>query len=168
LHALGSTALVSAAPVVILFFIPLDRSTEHQPFLNVLLSFASGGLLGDAFLHLIPHAISPHSHGGGDGHGHTHESSSHGHSHGEHDHSHDMSVGLWVLAGIIAFLIVEKFVRAVKGGHGHTHGATAKPVQKAIKDNKTEQEGLRKRKSSDSDVKTANESETKEIEPEGN
>lgn len=26
-----------------------------------------------------------------------------------------MSVGLWVLAGIIAFLCVEKFVRLVKG-----------------------------------------------------
>jgi zinc transporter 7 len=33
-----------------------------------------------------------------------------------------MSVGLWVLAGIIAFLVVEKFVRIVKGGHGHSHG----------------------------------------------
>lgn len=32
-----------------------------------------------------------------------------------------MSVGLWVLAGIVAFLVVEKFVRHVKGGHGHGH-----------------------------------------------
>lgn len=32
-----------------------------------------------------------------------------------------MSVGLWVLGGIIAFLVVEKFVRLVKGGHGHGH-----------------------------------------------
>ena len=40
----------------------------QKDLLKVLLSFASGGLLGDAFLHLIPHAISPHSHGeeGGD------------------------------------------------------------------------------------------------------
>lgn len=72
---------------------------------------------GDAFLHLIPHAVSPHSHSapGGD-HAHSHSepaSSSHGHSHG--DGGHDMSVGLWVLAGIIAFLCVEKFVRLVKG-----------------------------------------------------
>lgn len=33
-----------------------------------------------------------------------------------------MSVGLWVLGGIIAFLVVEKFVRALKGGQGHSHG----------------------------------------------
>ena len=32
-----------------------------------------------------------------------------------------MGVGLWVLGGIIAFLCVEKFVRCVKGGHGHSH-----------------------------------------------
>lgn len=39
------------------------------------------------------------------------------------DHDHTMSVGLWVLGGIIAFLVVEKFVRLLKGsdGHGHTH-----------------------------------------------
>ena len=34
---------------------------------------------------------------------------------------HDLSVGLWVLSGILAFLVVEKFVRIVKGGHSHGH-----------------------------------------------
>lgn len=33
-----------------------------------------------------------------------------------------LSVGLWVLSGIVAFLVVEKFVRHVKGGHRHSHG----------------------------------------------
>ncbi len=37
-------------------------------------------------------------------------------------HGHMMSVGLWVLAGIVAFLVVEKFVRLLKGGHSHSHG----------------------------------------------
>ena len=130
LEALLSTSLISAAPFFILFFVPLEsNSAEHQPLLKILLSFASGGLLGDAFLHLIPHAISPHVHGA-EGHSHSHgHAHSHGHSHhheGEshetgHDHSADMIVGLWVLAGIVAFLMVEKFVRYVKGGHGHSH-----------------------------------------------
>lgn len=31
-------------------------------------------------------------------------------------------MGLWVLSGIVAFLVVEKFVRHVKGGHEHSHG----------------------------------------------
>lgn len=131
-QAMTATAIISVSPVFILLFIPLDNTEKHQPFLKVLLSFASGGLLGDAFLHLIPHAVSPHSHGGE--HGHSHEghdhSHDHGHSHGEGGHSHDMSVGLWVLAGIIAFLMVEKFVRIVKGGHGHSHGPAPTKVKR--------------------------------------
>lgn len=40
------------------------------------------------------------------------------------NHDHTMSVGLWVLAGIMAFLMVEKFVRLMKGGHSHSHAHT--------------------------------------------
>ncbi|CAN7994038.1 unnamed protein product [Ixodes hexagonus] len=124
-RALGSTVLISIAPFVILFFIPIDNRSGHESLLKVLLSFASGGLLGDAFLHLIPHALMHH----GDEDGHAHDSHAHdSHAHGSHAHAghahgpHDMSVGLWVLAGILAFLMVEKFVRMIKGGHGHSHG----------------------------------------------
>uniref|UniRef100_A0A3P8Q8R6 Zinc transporter SLC39A7 n=1 Tax=Astatotilapia calliptera TaxID=8154 RepID=A0A3P8Q8R6_ASTCA len=123
-QAVGATLLISAAPFLILFLIPVQsNSDQHQNLLKVLLSFASGGLLGDAFLHLIPHALEPHSHHGDGDHGHSHateESHDHGHSHGA-AHGHMMSVGLWVLGGIIAFLVVEKFVRLLKGGHGHGH-----------------------------------------------
>ncbi|XP_022198072.2 protein catecholamines up [Nilaparvata lugens] len=131
-QALGSTLLISAAPLIILFLVPLDNTKEKQPLLKVLLSFASGGLLGDAFLHLIPHALVPieteedsskqgdHSHS--HAHGHSH---GHGHSHAHGEHGHDMSVGLWVLSGILTFLLIEKFVRLVKGGHGHSHGHSA-------------------------------------------
>jgi len=122
-NAIMATLLISAAPFFILFLIPLDNSAEKQWLLKILLAFASGGLLGDAFLHLIPHAIMAQGEGGNEGHGHSH-GNSHGHSHGsegEHD-PHDMSVGLGVLSGIVAFLCVEKFVRIMKGGHGHSHG----------------------------------------------
>ena len=105
-----STLLISAAPFFILFFIPVDNTQERQPFLKILLSFASGGLLGDAFLHLIPHALP-----------HPHEHHNHTHGHGDHEegHSHDMSVGLCVLGGIITFLIVDKTVRLIKRDHDH-------------------------------------------------
>ncbi|CAD5121501.1 DgyrCDS10005 [Dimorphilus gyrociliatus] len=113
--ALGSTAIISVAPIFILLFIPLGNTAEHNNLLKVLLAFASGGLLGDAFLHLIPHAMV--SSGSGD---HSH---SHSHSHGQegHGHSHDLSIGLWILGGIVTFLCVEKFVRIVKGDHSHSH-----------------------------------------------
>ncbi|XP_066473003.1 zinc transporter SLC39A7 [Tiliqua scincoides] len=128
-YAIGATLLISAAPYFILFLIPVESNTSrHQALLKVLLSFASGGLLGDAFLHLIPHALEPHSHHGeGVGHTHSHgKPSSHGPSHQAPEHQHMMLVGLWVLCGIVAFLVVEKFVRHVKGGHGHGHSHASK------------------------------------------
>nr|XP_055185839.1 zinc transporter SLC39A7 isoform X2 [Nyctereutes procyonoides] len=109
-----ATVLISAAPFFVLFLIPVEsNSPRHRSLLQILLSFASGGLLGDAFLHLIPHALEPHSH-------HPLEQPGHGHSHS--GQGPILSVGLWVLSGIVAFLVVEKFVRHVKGGHGHSHG----------------------------------------------
>lgn len=133
-HSLASTLLISAAPFFILFAIPLDNTEEMQPRLKTLLAFASGGLLGDAFLHLIPHAIQPHSHGDDDHHhGHDHHHHHHHHEDGEEGHGHDMRVGLWVLAGIIAFLAVEKGVRLIKkdaGGHSHGHSHNQKEVSK--------------------------------------
>ncbi|KAK6051126.1 metal cation transporter, ZIP family [Cooperia oncophora] len=130
-HCESTLPELAAAPCFILFFIPIqDNSPSNGPWLKVLLAFGSGGLLGDAFLHLIPHAV-PHGSGS---HAHSH---SHSHSHQEgHGHEpHDMSVGGWVLAGIIAFLLVEKFVRIVRGedghGHGHSHGHSAPKSEKA-------------------------------------
>jgi solute carrier family 39 (zinc transporter), member 7 len=90
-----------------------------QPRLKVLLAFASGGLLGDAFLHLIPHAVAPHDHGS---HSHSHSHSHSGNEGHSHSHSHDMWIGMWVLGGIITFLTVEKIVRILKIGHDHSHG----------------------------------------------
>uniref|UniRef100_A0A8C3FF03 Zinc transporter SLC39A7 n=1 Tax=Chrysemys picta bellii TaxID=8478 RepID=A0A8C3FF03_CHRPI len=98
--AIGATLLISAAPYFILFLIPVESNTsQHQALLRLLLSFASGGLLGDAFLHLIPHALACPHHLCPPG----------------QDHQRMMAVGLWVLAGIVAFLVVEKFVRHVSG-----------------------------------------------------
>jgi len=157
MNAILATLLISAAPFFILFFIPLDNSAEKQWLLKILLAFASGGLLGDAFLHLIPHAIMAQGGGDEDGHGHSHDH--HGHSHGgggEHD-PHDLSVGLGVLSGIVAFLCVEKFVRIMKGGHGHSHGPPVPaPVekvkeksQKKAKDSDAEEEEEEKEENGD-------------------
>ncbi|XP_017060962.2 protein catecholamines up [Drosophila ficusphila] len=144
LHSIGSTLLISAAPFVLLYIIPLDNSEAMKPRLKVLLAFASGGLLGDAFLHLIPHATHPHSHGEHD-HDHGHHHDHHEGEEHEHGHSHDMSIGLWVLGGIIAFLSVEKLVRILKGGgggHGHSHGAPKpKPVAPKKKSSDKEDSG---------------------------
>uniref|UniRef100_A0A8C7KVP7 Zinc transporter SLC39A7 n=1 Tax=Oncorhynchus kisutch TaxID=8019 RepID=A0A8C7KVP7_ONCKI len=143
MQAIGATLLISAAPFLILFLIPVQSNTDqHQNLLKVLLSFASGGLLGDAFLHLIPHALEPHSNHGDEGQGHSdsEESQYHGHSHGA-AHGHMMSVGLWVLGGIVAFLVVEKFVRLLKGGHGHSHSQAAPKAKESDGEKKKKNEG---------------------------
>ena len=126
--------MISAFPFFLLIFIPIQsNSGEDSSLLKVLLAFGAGGLLGDAFLHLIPHASGGHDHGHGHSHDHSH---SHDHGHG-HDHSHDMSTGFWVLGGLLTFFVVEKFVRIVRGEddhhhhHHHEHSHTHKPAKKA-------------------------------------
>ena len=177
--SLGSTALISISPVIVLLLIPLENAREQQPLLKVLLSFASGGLLGDAFLHLIPHAIMSRASSSSDSHAHSHAHShfhahddhghshdGHGHSHDDHGHSHDghghlhaddhnLTVGLWVLFGIVAFLAVEKFVRYVKGGDSHGHSHSGEHVsdnghnpRHAGNDNKKKMEKMAAKKSS--------------------
>jgi len=162
-NAMMSTLLISAAPFFILFFIPLDKSQEKQWLLKILLAFASGGLLGDAFLHLIPHAMMAAETEGGDHHGHHH-----GHSHGgeEGGHVHDMSVGLGVLSGILAFLVVEKVVRIMKGGHSHSHNVAPadKPKEKPVKEKKKTKDSDGEDESKVSEKKVTKETKEKEKE----
>ena len=111
--------------------------TISDATLRVMVLFAVGGLLGDVFLHLLPHALEAtagheHHHGDGHGHGHAHH---HGHGHGgdSHDHSHDMSVGLAVIAGILCFFLIEKMLRGAQGhGHSHAGGGSKKNEEKRI------------------------------------
>ena len=173
LNAISATVAISIAPFVILFFLNVDNSEEKRGWLKVLLGydnnyhafcllsieivfvtrFASGGLLGDAFLHLIPHAMMAQE--GGHGHSHSH---SHGHSHGgggeEEPHVHDLSVGLGVLAGILAFLTVEKLVHIYKsgsGGHGHSHGLPPPPAKDKKKSDEGAKGDAKKKKKKDKD-----------------
>uniref|UniRef100_A0A1B0G1Y2 Zinc transporter n=1 Tax=Glossina morsitans morsitans TaxID=37546 RepID=A0A1B0G1Y2_GLOMM len=149
LYSLGSTLLISAAPFLLLFFIPLDNSDSMKPRLKIFLAFTSGGLLGDAFLHLIPHAAHPHEHE----HVHEHEQCNNEHSHEEpHGHNRDIIIGLWILIGIITFLAVEKLVRFIKGtGHSHSHTSS---VPKKAKDQKSLASGDHNKKASDLKIST--------------
>jgi zinc transporter 7 len=72
---------------------------EHSSMLALGQAMAAGGLLGDVFLHTIPHAQ-----GGDDA---------------------DV-VGLWVLLGFTAFLVADMLLRSLSdggGGHSHTNSA---------------------------------------------
>lgn len=129
-HALASVIFISLAPVVILLFLPVDNKLS----LKKLLALAAGCLLGDAFLHLIPESShgqhldeQHHEH-----HHHEHHHHSHDHNHG---HNHDHSVGLKVLAGIMVFFILEKYIYSIKSSSSTNESNTKK--QRATKADKS-------------------------------
>lgn len=93
LSALFSSALVGVCgvfPLLVNRWVRLDSSCKDKLAFRAVLSFAVGGLLGDVFLHLLPEAYGASSDGG---------------------HCSGMRIGLWVLVGLLSFLVVEKAVR---------------------------------------------------------
>ncbi|CAI9761931.1 unnamed protein product [Fraxinus pennsylvanica] len=129
-NAMGCSLLVSLASLICLIILPLIfiQGKPSKAVVDSLALFGAGAMLGDAFLHQLPHAF-----GGEHSHSHDHhDENARGHVHVGESHSHslkDLSVGLSVLAGIVLFLLVEKLVRYVEefsGGvnawsHGHRH-----------------------------------------------
>ncbi|KAK6242444.1 hypothetical protein SCA6_007833 [Theobroma cacao] len=114
----------------------LIQGKPSKAVVDSLALFGAGAMLGDAFLHQLPHAF------GGE-HSHSHDDhvddAHHSHSGPDHMHGHslkDLSVGLsilgsslsfaWLTSGIVMFLLVEKVVRYVdenseEASHGHHH-----------------------------------------------
>jgi len=92
--ALVGSVTVGLSGVVPIVLLPGDTASptsfQGDRNLKLLLSFAVGGLLGDVFLHLFPEAY-----------GALHEK-------GGNTQSGRLSLGLWMLGGILAFLLVEK------------------------------------------------------------
>ncbi|PIA19586.1 Zip-domain-containing protein [Coemansia reversa NRRL 1564] len=115
LSSLLATFYISLFPNLILFATP---SSIPNKVLRVMVGFAVGGLLGDVFLHLLPHMFAgEHGHG----HGHSH---SHGHEHGETsgDHVRNTVYGCTIFLGLMVFFSVDKFMRLLgAGGHSHSH-----------------------------------------------
>lgn len=122
-NALGCSFLVSMASLICLIILPVIfvKGKPSKAVVDSLALFGAGAMLGDAFLHQLPHAF-----GGQHSHSHDHDTDHGHHGHGGHDHSHshslkDLSVGVAILAGIVLFLLVEKLVRYVEGNSGGAH-----------------------------------------------
>ncbi|CAM9536271.1 unnamed protein product [Discosporangium mesarthrocarpum] len=123
--AISATALISVVPTLVLPFIPETVNLPGSWIQRILLSFSGGGMLGDVFLHLLPHLLM------GEGHHHGE------HSHAENGHSQDMNgfcnsedlqLPLVVLMGFLIFFASERVVRGfAHPGHtrGHSHGKSA-------------------------------------------
>ena len=97
--ALVSSALVGACGILPLLFnrwIRLDSGCRDQIAFRVMLSFSVGGLLGDVFLHLLPESYGSVSESGREA------------------IPQRVRIGLWVLAGALVFLMVEKMMTLVQ------------------------------------------------------
>ena len=92
--ALLSTGLISLAPNLLLFLFSVEKSNPSslKLFLNLGQALASGALLGDVFLHALPHAEI------------------------------NDETGIWILAGFVMFLLADILARTISGDHGHHHG----------------------------------------------
>ncbi|KAI0496017.1 hypothetical protein KFK09_022324 [Dendrobium nobile] len=131
-RAMGCSLLVSMASLICLIILPLIffQGKPSRAVVDCLAVFGAGAMLGDAFLHQLPHAF-----GGKHSHSHDNHIDSFGEADHELGHSHahsleDLSVGLSMLLGIVLFFLVEKIVRYVEDHspngaknlmHGHNH-----------------------------------------------
>ncbi|KAI8882228.1 Zinc/iron permease [Backusella circina FSU 941] len=131
-NSLLATAYISIFPNLLLYFVPPDIDTGS---LNTLVSFAVGGLLGDVFLHLLPHAFL-----------------------GEHaeenavvtvNNQKNVLIGLGIFTGLFFFFFMDKMMRVFNGGsggHSHSHGETAHATSTSVDNSKKNDDGLRQRK----------------------
>lgn len=88
LYTFGSIAVVSVLSLTGILLLSFREATFRK-YIPLFISVAVGALLGDAFIHLIPEAL-------------LHESST--------------SMSLLIIAGILLFFVLEKFL------HWHHHG----------------------------------------------
>lgn len=101
LYPLIAVLLISIISILVAFFFPL--STPHKGLLYMV-SFATGALFGDAFIHLLPEAIEE----GGD----------------------PQRIFLFVLCGIAMMFIVEKIIHWHHCHHTDDHEHTVAPLAK--------------------------------------
>jgi zinc transporter 7 len=85
------------------------EAAPSEGLVRTLSAFAVGALLGDAFLHQLPHAYAKAATGEHGGHG------------GFASTLWSSRVGLAVVVGCVAFYLVERTVDHSHGGHGHSH-----------------------------------------------
>ena len=83
LYTLASVALVSSISLIGIFFLSMNDKILRK-ILTFLVSFAVGGLFGDAFIHLIPDSFEKLG--------------------------NNMATSLLLLTGIFIFFILEKFI----------------------------------------------------------
>ncbi|KAJ7261763.1 ZIP zinc transporter-domain-containing protein [Mycena haematopus] len=133
-NSILGTFYISSVPNFILAFIPAQINANT---LNTMTAFATGGLLSDVFLHLIPHSFMGEHQG-----------------EGVHflivEEKRNIIIGLAIFVGFAAFFMMEKTLRVLGGdedaGHGHSHTNGETTVEASGASIKSSEAGLRSRK----------------------
>jgi hypothetical protein len=123
--AILASGVVSCSALFVMPFLPFlsadgtTVSVHNSVLLKVLISFAVGGLLGDVFLHMLPHMIAR--------------------TFSSKDHADEVSqalrFGCPILGGMLIFYLAEKIMAAFsQDSHGHcsTHGHVNPPKSRLI------------------------------------
>ncbi|WRT65934.1 uncharacterized protein IL334_002885 [Kwoniella shivajii] len=113
-NSILATFYISSIPNFILLAVP---ATLEPSSLNTMIAFATGGLLGDVFLHLVPHSFF--------GEGEGHEGCS-----GERsinvEGKRNIVIGGAIFLGFAAFFVLDKTMRVLNSSagnepHSHSH-----------------------------------------------
>lgn len=104
LYSFLSITAISACGLLGVAVIPIMHKTYYNHLLQFLVALAVGTLCGDALLHLMPHAMSPHDHDHGPGT--SLETSTASHNDG-------MWKGLAAMLGVVFFYFTEKGLTVV-------------------------------------------------------
>ncbi|KAF6780161.1 hypothetical protein AHF37_00405, partial [Paragonimus kellicotti] len=105
--SLISVIVISASGLIVVALLPMMSRRFYNVVSQFLIALSVGSLTGDAFVHLIPHALTPN-------HGHDLETEhDHAHTHAAeaqaaHDHREMITKSLVVLVGIYAFFLTER------------------------------------------------------------
>ncbi|PPQ91714.1 LOW QUALITY PROTEIN: hypothetical protein CVT25_012855 [Psilocybe cyanescens] len=139
-NSILGTFYISSVPNFILAFIPAEINANT---LNTMTAFATGGLLSDVFLHLVPHSFMGEHTGNG-----------------VHivivEEKRNILIGLGIFTGFAAFFFMEKTLRVLGGdedapghSHSHSHSHIEPEATKAsgVDASSTTQNGFRNRKS---------------------
>lgn len=123
----------------------MQSKSGRERVTNVMLAFATGGLLGDVFFHTLPHMSGGHSHD------HSHEDvkvdplqppensamedhfefikkdEHHHHHHDNSAHEEALEANMLIIVGIIVFFLIEKLTHSLLH-EMHSHGDKDKKV----------------------------------------
>ncbi|XP_032672948.1 zinc transporter foi-like isoform X2 [Odontomachus brunneus] len=114
LYSTISIVIISLSGLLGVAVIPIMGKTYYNHVLQFLVALAVGTLTGDAFIHLLPHAMmSPHHHEHDEHHEHEDEHEHHHRSNVlpfDHEAQHNMNMwkGLVAMMGFVLFFFTEK------------------------------------------------------------